>query len=93
MERDALTRLESLNQLALADAEVEDVLAFFGERAEELAALEKIDTASTERMVHVIPILTVVREDVASQPYTREELQRGAPDSDEGYWRVPRVVE
>ncbi len=93
MEREALARLESLNQLALTDAEADDVIAFFGERAKEFTRLEKIDTTSTERMVHVMPILTVVREDVASQPYTREELQKGAPDADEGYWRVPRVVE
>ena len=93
MEREALARLESLNQLSLTDTEANDVIAFFGERADEFKRLEEIDTTSTERMVHVLPILTVVREDVASQPFTREELQRGAPDADEGYWRVPRVVE
>ena len=44
-------------------------------------------------MVHVMPIMTVVREDVASQPFTREELQTGAPETDEGYWCVPQVLE
>ncbi len=93
MDRDTLRRLELLNQLSLTDAQKEDVLAFFAEREREQKALEAIDTSNTERMVHVMPILTVVREDVVSQPFSREALQQGAPETDEGYWCVPRVVE
>ena len=93
MERDTLRRLELLNQLRLTEVEKEDVMAFFAARESEMATLDAIDTASIERMVHVMPILTVVREDVVSQPFTREELQAGAPETDEGYWCVPRVVE
>ena len=55
--------------------------------------LNAIDTANVERMVHVMPIMTVVREDVVNKQFTREELQRGAVDTDEGYWCVPRVIE
>jgi aspartyl/glutamyl-tRNA(Asn/Gln) amidotransferase C subunit len=40
-----------------------------------------------------MPILTVVREDVVKQNFSREELQQDAPETDEGYWCVPKVVE
>ena len=93
MERDTLRRLELLNQLRLTEAEKEDVMSFFAARESEMATLDTIDTSATERMVHVMPILTVVREDVVSQPFSREALQAGAPETDEGYWCVPRVVE
>lgn len=93
MERDTLRRLELLNQLRLTDTQKEDVIAFFADRDKELATLESIDTSNTERMVHVMPIMTVVREDVVSQNFSREALQQGAPETDEGYWCVPRVVE
>ena len=93
MERDTLRRLELLNQLRLTETEKEDVMSFFAARESEMATLDAIDTSNTERMVHVMPILTVVREDVVSQPFTREDLQAGAPETDEGYWCVPRVVE
>ena len=93
MERDTLRRLELLNQLRLTETEKEDVISFFAKRDGELSVLDAIDTSSTERMVHVMPILTVVREDVVSQPFSREALQAGAPETDEGYWCVPRVVE
>lgn len=93
MDKDTLRRLEMLNQLSLTEAQKEDVISFFAKRDGELSVLEAIDTENVERMVHVMPIMTVVREDVVSQPFTREELQKGAPDTDEGYWCVPRVVE
>ena len=93
MDRETLRRLEMLNQLSLTEAQKDDVISFFAKIESDLISLDKIDTANTERMVHVMPIMTVVREDVASQPFTREELQAGAPETDEGYWCVPRVVE
>lgn len=93
MEKETLRRLELLNQLSLNDEQKEDVFAFFVQREEDLKILEKINTEDTERMVHVMPVMTVVREDVVSQPFSREDLQRGAPETDEGYWCVPRVVE
>ena len=93
MDRETLRRLELLNQLSLTEAQKDDVISFFAKRENDLVALEKIDTANVERMVHVMPIMTVVREDIVSQPFTREALQAGAPETDEGYWCVPRVVE
>ncbi|MBR5459252.1 MAG: Asp-tRNA(Asn)/Glu-tRNA(Gln) amidotransferase subunit GatC [Clostridia bacterium] len=93
MDKDTFRRLELLNQLKLTETEKADAFAFFGSREKERLALDKIDTSSVERMVHVMPIMTVVREDVAVQKFSREALQQGAPETDEGYWCVPRVVE
>ena len=93
MTKEILRRLELLNQLSLTEAEKEDVLSFFAKREGEISEINAIDTEAVERMVHVMPIMTVVREDVVSQPYSREALQASAPETDEGYWCVPRVLE
>ncbi len=93
MDRETLRRLEMLNQLSLTESQKEDVLAFFGVCEGEADTLNEIDTENVERMVHVRPIMTVVREDEAKKLFTREQLQSGAPDTDAGYWCVPRVLE
>ena len=93
MDRETLRRLEMLNQLRLTEDQKDGVISFFDKREADLVALESIDTSTTERMVHVMPIMTVVREDVVSQPFSREDLQAAAPETDEGYWCVPKVVE
>ena len=93
MDREILRRLEMLNQLSLSESEKDEVISFFGDREKDLEALEAIDTAEVERMVHVMPVMTVVREDKAKQLFSREELQAAAPETDEGYWCVPKVME
>ena len=93
MERDALLLLEKVNQLSLTDEEAARTLDFFAKQDKDMAILDAIDTAEVERMVHVLPILTVVREDVEKKLFTRDELQAGAPETMDGYWQVPRVVE
>ena len=93
MEKDTLRRLEKLNQLRLNDTQKEAVLDFFAKQDDEIAALDAVDTESVERMVHVMPIMTVVRPDVEKKLFTRDELQSGAPETVAGYWQVPRLVE
>ena len=93
MEKDTLLKLEKLNQLRLDDTQKEEVLVFFSKRDSEMAVLDAIDTSDTERMVHVMPILTVVRDDVEIKLFNRDDLQKGAPETLDGYWQVPRLVE
>lgn len=93
MEKDVLTRLEKLNQLKLTEAQEAEVLGFFAKQDEEIKALYTVDTEQVERMVHVMPIMTVVREDIPAKAFSREELQKGAPQTTDGYWQVPRLVE
>ena len=93
MNEDILRRLQKLNQLKLDEQETRDVLGFFEKQKLEMSVLCAIDTENTERMVHVMPIMTVVREDVVIKNFTRDELQAGAPETMDGYWQVPRLVE
>ena len=93
MDKDTLIRLEKLNQLRLDEKQTVEVLSFFAKRDAELTQLDAIDTANVERMVHVQTIRTAIREDVAQKLFEREELQKGAPETADGYWQVPRLVE
>jgi aspartyl-tRNA(Asn)/glutamyl-tRNA(Gln) amidotransferase subunit C len=93
MDKNTLRLLEMLNQLRLTDDEKEQVIGFFSERDGKFEALDEIDTADVERMVHVMPVMTVVREDKVIKNFTRDQLQAGAPETDEYYWCVPKVME
>ncbi len=93
MDRETLRKLEMLNQLSLTEEQKDDVISFFDKREAEMDILNDINTTDVERMVHVMPIMTVVREDEVYKNFSREDLQKGAPETDEGYWCVPRVME
>lgn len=94
MNREILRRLEMLNQLSLTEEQKDDVIRFFDAREADFEVIDKFfDTSDVERMVHVMPVMTVVREDKVIKKFEREALQQNAPETDEGYWCVPRVLE
>lgn len=93
MNNEVLIGLEKLNKLHLTEEETKKVIGFFDQQSEEMSVLNAIDTDNVERMVHVMPLTNVLREDVVIKNFTRDELQEDAPESYDGYWQVPRLVE
>ena len=93
MDREVLRRLEKLNQLQLTDQQAVATLAFLEAQQKEIKALYSIDTDAVQRMVHVLPVPAALREDVAEKNFDRDDLQKGAPETMDGYWQVPRLVE
>ena len=93
MEKKTLDLLCKVNQLDLTEEQKTAFLSFMDEREDDIKKLDAIDTENTEIMVQVMPIMTVVREDKVIKNFTREQLQEGAPETMDGYWQVPRVVE
>ena len=93
MDLTILTRLEKLNQLSLTDDEREELISFFDKAEADFEALNEVNTENTERMVHVMPMTNVIREDVEKKLFSRDQLQADAPESMDGYWQVPRLVE
>lgn len=93
MNREMLEGLEKLNQLRLTESEKNEVLSFFEKKNDEMKLLDEVDTENTERMVHVMPLYNVMREDEMIKNFTREQLQQDAPEANDGYWVVPRLVE
>ena len=93
MDIKILKRLEKLNQLKLTEEQETAFLEFWAKQEKEVEGLSDIDTENVERMVHVMPVYTVVREDKEIKNFTRDQLQQSAPEATDGYWQVPRLVE
>ena len=93
MNKEALKGLEVLNQIKLSGVQKEDVLSFFAKREEDEAFLNAVNTNGVEPMVQAIPAKIELREDEIRQAFSREELQAQAPQTDRGYFCVPRVIE
>ena len=60
---------------------------------ESFSALEGIDVTGVEPLVTVLDLENVLREDVARQLVSREELLSRAPERYDGYFQVPRTLE
>ena len=67
--------------------------AYFAATEKDLADFDALDTSAVEPMVYVMPLENILREDESSQPFSRDDLQKGAPEAEDGYWEVPRLIE
>jgi len=55
--------------------------------------LEAVDVSEVEPTSHVLPLVNVLRDDEVDAMLSNEEALKNAPDSDEGQFRVPAVME
>lgn len=55
--------------------------------------LSAVPTDDIQPMAHVLPVSNVFREDVVKESLDRELALSNAPLKDDGYFRVPRVLE
>lgn len=92
MTSEKLKGLLELNELSLTDGEQTVMQGIFDAMQQNEKVLEKVDTTDTKVMVHVMPMTNVLREDVRNQPFTRDELLKGAPECSDDSWQVPRLV-
>ena len=93
MDITRLEELEKVNQLSLTQDEKQFVRGFFDKALQDVTTFSQIDTSNVEPMVYVMPLKNVLREDESRQPFAREDLQKGAPEAEDGYWEVPRLIE
>ncbi|MDQ4149154.1 MAG: Asp-tRNA(Asn)/Glu-tRNA(Gln) amidotransferase subunit GatC [Actinomycetota bacterium] len=94
----AITRAEvehvaNLARLALSEEE----LAMFEEQLSRIldhaARVTALDTEGIEPTAHAIPLVNVFRPDEIVPPLPRTEALRNAPDVEDGYFRIPKILE
>lgn len=67
-------------------AELSDIL----EHAERIQAL---DLDGVEPTSHAVPIVNAMRQDVKTPSLPQEVALRNAPESEDGRFKVPRIIE
>jgi len=55
--------------------------------------LNRLDTTGVEPTSHAIAIQNAFREDETKPSFPREEVLGIGPDQEDGYFKVPRIIE
>jgi aspartyl-tRNA(Asn)/glutamyl-tRNA(Gln) amidotransferase subunit C len=82
-----------LARLELNEAEKERMRAELDSILSYIDALDELDTAAVEPTSHVLPMTNVFREDEVRPSLTQEEALGNAPDRQDLFFRVPRILE
>ena len=91
--RQEVEHVARLARLELTEEERERMTAQLDSILGYIAKLNELDTASIEPTTTVIPMVSVMREDEARPPLTQEEALANAPDREDVFFRVPRIIE
>lgn len=91
--RETIEHVANLARLNLTEKEKVSLTTEMEEIISWVDKLNELDTTGVKPMEHVIPIRNVFREDIVEKSYDREKILANAPVSEDGCFKVPKVVE
>lgn len=82
-----------LARLNLSQEEKDLFSRQLGSIIEYIKKLNELDTSNVEPTAHVLPLHNVFREDKVQPSLPREMALQNAPDRNEQFYRVPKIIE
>lgn len=88
-----IVKVARLARVALSEEELDRYQAQLGVILEHAARVQALPTDDVEPTSHPLPMTNAFRQDVVEPVLDRDEVLSQAPDRDNGYFRVPPVLE
>ncbi|MET0420726.1 MAG: Asp-tRNA(Asn)/Glu-tRNA(Gln) amidotransferase subunit GatC [Acidimicrobiia bacterium] len=92
LTRGDVEHVAQLARLALDDQEVEALTQELGVILDHAAQVSALDTHDVPPTAHPLPLVNVLRADVARPSLDRDDVLAMAPDAEDGRFRVPRIL-
>ncbi len=93
ISREEVAHLARLARLAVTD---EELATFAGQLDVILQSVARIGEVAAEDIPptsHSVPLTNVFRDDVVTPGLGRDDALAGAPDAEDGRFRVPRILD
>ena len=82
-----------LSRLEFSGEELDKFTGQLDAILEYIDVLNQVDTSGVEPLAHVLDLKNVVRPDVVRTSLSRELALSNAPEAEDGFFKVPRIVE
>src|SRR3990170_3136256 len=93
IDRATVDHVARLARLDLSDEERDRFTRQLAGLLEYFAALQQLDTEGVEPTSHVVNITNVTRDDTPRPGLPRGAVLAGAPEHEDGFFKVPPVIE
>lgn len=91
--RDDIIHVARLARLALTDAEIDRMERHLNNLLKQIDTLQELETEGVEPTAHSFPVYNVFRDDLSNPSLTPDQVLANAPESANGLFIVPRIVE
>jgi len=82
-----------LARLHLSDAEKQEAANSMSNILKLIDQMQSVDTESVEPLAHAFDAVQRLREDEVTETSRRDDLQKIAPETEQGLFLVPKVIE
>ncbi|WP_413522107.1 Asp-tRNA(Asn)/Glu-tRNA(Gln) amidotransferase subunit GatC [Brochothrix thermosphacta] len=86
-------KVASLARLEITEAEAEQYATQLEQIINMVEKLNELDTENIKPTTHAVPLTNVLREDLAAEGLDRNLVLKNAPDSQDGYIKVPSIMD
>ncbi len=93
LSRKEVEHVAFLSRLALNEREAEEFTRQFNQMFEQFEKLNELDTSQVEPTAHVLQMQNILRQDSVRASLPVDEVLANAPDREDGYFSVPRIME
>ncbi len=93
VDTDTVKRIARLARLAIDDAQLGPMAAELNAILDWVQLLEEVNVEGVAPLTSVVEQKLKMREDVVTDGGYPDDLMKNAPQSDEGFFVVPKVVE
>ena len=93
LTKEEVKHVAHLARLAITEEEAEKFADQLGKITDFAEQLNELDTTNVEPTSHVLPLVNVLREDVAKQGLPREKVMLNVKEQEAGQIKVPSIME
>lgn len=93
IDRDLILKLENLAKLELSDLERERLGLDLTNILQMVEKLQELDTSNVEPLTYISDVVNQLREDEIKGQVTNEQALFNAPEKNEPYFKVPKVIQ
>lgn len=93
LTKEEVKHVAHLARLAITEEEAEKFAEQLGKITDYVQTLNELDTTNVEPTSHVLPIVNVMREDVAKKGLELEKVLLNVKEHENGLIKVPPILE
>ena len=92
VDKQLISRLEHLARLELSEEERAGILKDLNNILQMVEKMNEVNTDDVEPLVYINEISNVWREDVVEGQVSREEALKNAPEKNDEFFKVPKMI-
>ena len=93
ISRDEVAHLADLAHIEMSEDELQSLAGELGQIVQSVASVSEVAGDHIPATSHPLPLRNVMREDVVGQTLSAEEDLSGAPDAEDGQFKVPAILD